>query len=46
MTFDDIETEKLKFHHYKNPIFLKDVDINILIFKKISFSKKIPHWLH
>ena len=44
ITFDGIETEKHKFHHYKNLIFLNDVDIdNIFISKKISSRKKITN---
>ena len=35
LTFGDIETEKHKFHCYKNPIFLEDVDID-----KVLVSKK------
>ena len=37
----DIETEKHKFHHYKNHISIEDMDINnVLISNKISFSEK------
>ena len=27
IAFGDVEVEKHKFHHYKSPIFLEDVDI-------------------
>ena len=41
ITFGDIEIEKRKLHCYKNPIFLKDVDIdNMLISDKVSSSEK------
>ena len=41
ITFDDIETEKHKFHRYKSFIFAEDWDIdNILVFNKISSGEK------
>ena len=36
LTFGDIEIGKNKFHCYKSPILLKDVDL-----KKVSVSNKI-----
>ena len=46
ITFDDIEIEKQKIIHYKNPIFLNDVDIdNIFILKKISTNIRIINTL-
>ena len=41
IAFADTEIEKHKFHHYKSPIFLEDVDIDIvLVSKKTSYGKK------
>ena len=40
-TFGNIDIEKYKFHHYKNPTFLNYVDIDIIfISKDISSNKK------
>ena len=39
--FGDVEIEKHKFHQYKSPIFLEDVNIDsVLVSYKISFGKK------
>ena len=39
--FGDIEIEKEKFHHYKRPISIKNIDINtIVVSNKVSFGKK------
>ena len=39
--FDDIEIEKYKFHQYKSPILIDNIDVNkIVVFNKISFGKK------
>ena len=47
--FVDIKIEKQKFHQYKRPISITNIDINkIIISNKISFGKKsfeIFHWL-
>ena len=41
MTFRENEIENSKFHCYKNPTFIKDVDIdNILISNKIYSGEK------
>ena len=41
LTFGDIEIEKNKFYHHKNPILLKDVDIEkVLVSSKISSGEK------
>ena len=41
ITFSNTEIEKQKFHHHKNPIFLKNIEIgNILISNKTSDVKK------
>ena len=41
LTLGDNEIEKQKFRHYKNPVFLEDVDTDkILISIKISFGEK------
>ena len=41
LTFDNIEIEKNKFYHHKTPIFLGDVDIEIvLVSNNISFREK------
>ena len=41
LTFEDIETEKNKFHRNKILLFLKDVDIEkVLVSNKISFDEK------
>ena len=36
--FDDIETQKQKFHQHKEPISIKNIDIN-----KLVLSNKIPY---
>ena len=42
LTFTDIEIEKLKFHHNKNPILMDDININkILISHKVYYKKGI-----
>ena len=39
--FGDIEIEKQKFHQYKRPISIKNIDINkIVVPNKASFGKK------
>ena len=41
LMFCNIEIEKNKFYHHKNPIFLGDVDIEkVLVSNKISFGEK------
>ena len=41
INFVDIETKKQKFHHHKEPISIKNLDINkITVSNKISFGKK------
>ena len=41
ITFGDTEFEKHKFHYYKCPMFLEDVDIdNVLVSNKISSGEK------
>ena len=41
LTFGDIEIEKNKFYRHKIPIFLKDVDVEIvLVSSNISFGEK------
>ena len=36
-----IEIEKQKFHQYKRPFSIKNIDINkIVVSNKVSFSKK------
>ena len=39
--FDDTEIEKYKFHQYKSPISIDNIDVNkIVVSNKISFGKK------
>ena len=39
--FDDTEIEKYKFHQYKSPILIEDIDINkLVVSNKVSFGKK------
>ena len=39
--FDDTEIEKYKFHQYKKPISIENIDINkIVVSNKVSFGKK------
>ena len=39
--FGDIETQKRKFHQHKEPISIKNIDINeIVVSNKTSFGKK------
>ena len=41
ITFGDTEIEKHKFHHYKSPIPLEDVDIkNVLVSNTIYSDEK------
>ena len=41
LTFGDIEIGKNKLHRNKNPIFLKEVDIEkVLVSHKFSFGEK------
>ena len=40
-TFDDTEIEKYKFHQYKSPFLIDNIDVNkIVVSNKISFCKK------
>ena len=45
--FGGIEIEKQKFHQYKRPISIKNIDINqIIVSNKVSFGKKdIKHFI-
>ena len=46
ITLGDNEIEKRKFHRYKNPIFLKGVNIdNMLISTKFLLARKIINTL-
>ena len=40
--FGDIEIQKQKFHQYKRPISIKNIDINKIVVSnnKVSFGKK------
>ena len=39
--FDDTEIEKYKFHQYKKPISIDNIDINkIVVSHEVSFGKK------
>ena len=39
--FDDTEIEKYKFHQYKSPILIKDIDINERVLSnKFPFDKQ------
>ena len=41
LTLGDIEVEIHKFHRYKSPILLKDIDIGkVLVFNKIFYGEK------
>ena len=41
INFDNNEIEKYKFHQYKNPISINNIDINkIIVFNKVHFGKK------
>ena len=41
MNFDDTETEEYKFHQYKSPILINDIDINkIVVSNKLPFGKQ------
>ena len=41
MKFDDTEIEEDKFHQYKNPISINDIDTNkIVVSNKFSFGKQ------
>ena len=38
--FDDTEIEKYKFHQYKSPVSIDNIDVNkIVVSNKISFGK-------
>ena len=40
ITFDDTEIEEHKFHQYKSPVLINDIDINkIVVSNRFSFSK-------
>ena len=39
ITLADIEVEKHKFHQYKNPISINDVDISKTV---VSFGSRVP----
>ena len=47
MKFGDIEIQKQKFHQHKEPISIKNVDINkIVLFNKVSLVKKnLPYFI-
>ena len=38
---DDVEIEKCKFHQYKSPILIGNIDINKIVSNKVSFGKMI-----
>ena len=39
--FGDIELQKQKFDQHKEPISMKNIDINkIVVYSKVSFGKK------
>ena len=39
--FGDIELQNQKFHQHKEPISMKNIDINkIVVYSKVSFGKK------
>ena len=38
--FGDTETEKFKFHQYKKPISLRNINMNKIVSNKISFRKR------
>ena len=41
MNFDDTETEEYKFHQYKSPILINDIDINkIVVSNNLPFGKQ------
>ena len=41
MKFSDIEIQKQNFHQHKEPIFIKNININkIVVSNKVSFGKK------
>ena len=41
LKFGDIETQKQKLHQHKEPISIRNVDINeIVVSNKVCFSKK------
>ena len=37
--FDDAEFEKCKFHQYKRPISIDNIDVNKIVSNKIPFGK-------
>ena len=39
ITFGDIEVDKDRFHQYRSPILIGEVNIN-----EILVSKKVPFW--
>ena len=46
LTFGDIEIEKNKFYHHKNPILLKDVDTEkVLVSNSSSGEKNFPYFI-
>ena len=47
ITFDDTEIEKYKFHQYKNPRSISNIDINkIVLSNSIPFGKKdLKHFI-
>ena len=46
LVFADIDIDKLKFHHHKNPIMIDDVDVDdILISNKAKLAKKVANTL-
>ena len=39
ITFGDIEAEEYKFHQYKSPISINDVDISkIVVFNRVPYQ--------
>ena len=40
--FEETEIEEFKFHHYKSPILINDIDINeIIVSNEFPFDNKI-----
>ena len=45
LTFGDIEIEKNKFYHHKNPILLKDVDTEKVLVSNSSGEKNFTYFI-
>ena len=45
LTFGDIEIEKNKFYHHKNPILLKDVDTEKVLVSNSSGEKSFTYFI-